>query len=310
MTALRIGKRWSVGVLIVAGGLMFRSATLSSAVPAPSQDQGSITACDPIDPRLRPGPQAGQAPPSRLIVISGTVTSTVLRGETAVFDNLVGLASPVDTTLYLSKAVIEGEQFTLGSFAAGTELVFRITTPQGATYYTGPGHRNPDGLVHANVVQLAANTYWVGWEDLFAGGDSDYDDVFFQVCGHLAVATIDVAIDIKPQSEPNSVNADSRGKIPVAILSTEHFDAPSEVDTRSLTFGRTGDENSLHLRGRPRVPNCGEEDVNGDGQPDLVCHFYTQRSAFESGDIAGILKGTTITGDTFVGVDGIRTVPR
>jgi hypothetical protein len=54
--------------------------------------------------------------------------------------------------LYFSKEKAEGDRFALGTFGAGTELVFRIGTPQGFTYFTGPGDRNPDGLVHAHVV--------------------------------------------------------------------------------------------------------------------------------------------------------------
>jgi hypothetical protein len=299
MKALKVGKRsWIVGMLAMASAVVLQGQALYAATP-----------CDPIDPFLRPSPLSGEPPPSRLIVLSGNVTLTVLRGETADFDNLVGLASPADTDLYLSKAADEGDQFDLGSFAAGTELVFRITTPQGATYFTGPGDRNPDSLVHANVVQISENIFWVGWEDLFGGGDSDYDDVFVQLCGEIAITTIEVSVDIKPGSDPNSINPHSNGKIPVAILSTGDFNAANEVDRASLTFGKTGDEKSLHLRGRSGVPNCGEEDVNGDGLSDLVCHFSTQAAGFARGDTEGILKGMTIAGDTFLGIDEVRTVP-
>lgn len=54
-----------------------------------------------------------------------------------------------------------------------------------------------------------------------------------------------------------------------------------------VPFGRTGDEGSLAF--------CGEiaEDVNADGRLDLVCHFTTQKTGFQSGDTEGILKGQT-----------------
>jgi len=147
------------------------------AVPVAAQG-----GCPPTDLRIR---LDGEPPPWMIISLSGEseVVLTVLRGEEAIYDNLVGLASPEDKDLYYSKRVNEGDQFYLGKFAAGTELVFRITTPEGKTYFTGPGERNPDGLVHANVQQISNQTFWVGWEDLFEGGDKDYDDVFFQVCG-------------------------------------------------------------------------------------------------------------------------------
>lgn len=111
----------------------------------------------------------------------------------------------------------------------------------------------------------------------------------------------EVGIDIKPSSFPNSINSESRGKIPVAILSSEAFDAPSQVNATSLTFGKTGDEQSLAF--------CrGSEDVNGDGLLDLVCHFYTQRTSFQSGDPVGILRGKLLDGTRIEGQDSVRIV--
>ncbi len=120
---------------------------------------------------------------------------------------------------------------------------------------------------------------------------------------------LSVDIDIKSGSDPNSINLKSKGKIPVAILSDPDFDAPGEVDRNSLTFGRSGDEDSLHLRGRNGVPNCGQEDVNGDGLQDLACHFVTQKTGFQPGDTQGILKGQTLNGTSIEGSDSIRIVP-
>jgi hypothetical protein len=111
-----------------------------------------------------------------------------------------------------------------------------------------------------------------------------------------------VAIDVKPGSFPNSLNLRSKGKVPVAILSTGLFDAPSELNKSSLSFGRTGDEESLAF--------CNEsgEDVNGDGLLDLVCHFRTQLTGFQIGDAEGILRGTTIDGVNIEGRDSVEFV--
>jgi len=119
----------------------------------------------------------------------------------------------------------------------------------------------------------------------------------------------DIPIDIKPGSDSNSIIPRSKGLIPVVILSTSDWDAPDQVDTESLTFGSTGNEDSLHRRGRAGVPNCGEEDVNGDGLADLVCHFKTQETGFESGDTEGILRGETSDGIPIEGKDSVRIVP-
>lgn len=117
-----------------------------------------------------------------------------------------------------------------------------------------------------------------------------------------------VDIDIKPGSDENPINYSSNGKIPVAILSSSDFDAPTEVDQPTLTFGRTGNEESLHYRGNGE-PNCsGDEDHNGDGLNDLKCHFHTPIAGFQPGDTEGILRGMTFSGEAFEGRDHITIV--
>lgn len=69
---------------------------------------------------------------------------------------------------------------------AGDELVFGIVVPdEGRTYFSGPGGRNPDDIAHNDVTTVDAvnNIYDVGFEDLFGGGDLDYDDNTFRFTG-------------------------------------------------------------------------------------------------------------------------------
>lgn len=120
---------------------------------------------------------------------------------------------------------------------------------------------------------------------------------------HLVTTTlaVQVEVDIKPGSFLNSINPASMGKIPVAILSSASFDAPGEVDLTTLAFGRTGNEQSLAF--------CrGSEDVNGDGLPDLVCHFDTQASGFQPGDTEGVLRGRTYDGSDLEGADSVHII--
>lgn len=104
----------------------------------------------------------------------------------------------------------------------------------------------------------------------------------------------ELSIDVKPGGDPDMpkpVNLND-GKIPVAILAAPEFDVTMQLDLSSLTFGRTGDEPSLHWRGAGE-PNCGVDDVNDDGLADLVCHFLTALTGLQPGDGEAILKGLT-----------------
>jgi hypothetical protein len=112
-----------------------------------------------------------------------------------------------------------------------------------------------------------------------------------------------INIDIKPDSYPNSINLGSKGKIPVAILSTKNFNAPKQDNSSSLTFGRTGNEKSLAFC------NTSPEDVNKDGLGDLICHFNTQLTGFQTKDTMGILKGVTVDGTPIEGMDSVKIVP-
>lgn len=132
--------------------------------------------------------------------------------------------------------------------------------------------------------------------------DIEFGIIEFSIEGVSAVPEQE-GIDIKPGSNPNSINPENKGKIPVAILSTADFDAPAQVDKTLLTFGRLGNEKSLVKC------NKSGEDVNSDGLLDQVCHFNTQDARFQEGDSEGILTGS-IADDLFIqGRDSVEIVP-
>ena len=72
-----------------------------------------------------------------------------------------------------------------------------------------------------------------------------------------------ITIDIKPGSDPNSINLKSKGVVPVAVLTTDDFDA-SDVDPTTVEFA--GAEPVRWVM----------EDVDGDGDVDMLFHFKTQ----------------------------------
>jgi hypothetical protein len=108
-----------------------------------------------------------------------------------------------------------------------------------------------------------------------------------------------VEIDIKPDSDLNTINPHSRGVIPVAILGSDTFDVAS-IDATTLAFGPAGAP-IAHLNGHL-------QDVNYDGLMDLMLHFRTQDTGISCEDESATLTGETLDGQPFEGTDSIQTV--
>jgi hypothetical protein len=116
--------------------------------------------------------------------------------------------------------------------------------------------------------------------------------------------TILVEIDIKPGSDPNSINTFANGVIPVALLGSAGFDA-SDVIFQSLKFGLCGESGASPIHRQGHV-----EDVNGDGFDDLVSHYRTGQTGIEFGATEACLTGQLNDGSQFVGSDAVNTVPQ
>jgi len=107
---------------------------------------------------------------------------------------------------------------------------------------------------------------------------------------------IEVSIDIKPGSYPNSINLKSKGVVAVAVLTTVDFDA-STVDPATVEFaGATPLRWTL-------------EDVDNDGDLDMLFHFDTQTLQLNENSTEATLTGETVGGQEFTGTDTVRIVP-
>ena len=108
-----------------------------------------------------------------------------------------------------------------------------------------------------------------------------------------------VDLDIKPDDPSNDVNPHSQGWLPVAVLTTSTFDAAT-LDTNTLRFGKTGTEAA--------PAHAALEDVDGDGDLDLMLHFKTQETGIGCGDTIAVLTGATAAGAAVEGSDVVNTV--
>ena len=80
---------------------------------------------------------------------------------------------------------------------------------------------------------------------------------------NLVVLGSQMEIDIKPGNEQNNINLKSNGVVPVAVLTSDEFDATT-VDPATAEFAGAA------------PTHWGLEDVDGDGDKDIIFHFRTQ----------------------------------
>lgn len=116
-----------------------------------------------------------------------------------------------------------------------------------------------------------------------------------------------VEIDIKPGIYPNAINLGSHGLIPVAILSSDEFDATTvDPDTVELA----GANIEVKVKGKSNKYMAHEDDVDRDGLIDLVVQVATANLDPESlQDGWAVLTGTTYDGQNIEGWDEITIVP-
>jgi len=114
---------------------------------------------------------------------------------------------------------------------------------------------------------------------------------------------VPVTIDIKPGSDPNSINRGSAGVIPVAIMSTAVFDA-TQIDPATVALAGS----AIKLVGKTGRYLSHVEDVNGDGLLDFVCQVSTNQAVLEMGQTSAELLATTYAGVQVRGLDSVNIV--
>ena len=116
----------------------------------------------------------------------------------------------------------------------------------------------------------------------------------------------ELTIDMRPGSYPNTINLKSKDVISVAILTSATFDATT-VDPSSVCFGDAEDPSQrdcTEAHGRGHI-----QDVDKDGDLDLVLHYEAGQTGIDLGDTQACLTGRTFDGMAIRGCDSIKVLP-
>jgi len=132
----------------------------------------------------------------------GSISLTTLPSSSAYVSEL-GIYNAAFTRLLLlandepSAVSATFNPFAMG-LAIGDELIFgiRVVSDANRVYFLGPGSRNPDGVRHGAID--IANGIVISFEDLFDGGDLDYNDAVFRLAADPGITPRIVA----PVPEP------------------------------------------------------------------------------------------------------------
>ncbi len=178
------------------------------------------------------------------------------------------------------------------------------STPATYSNWFTPGEPNDFG----GQAEDYAENNWIGhgtfWNDRTIGGGGGVGYyIEFENC-----VPVDVDIDIKPGSDPSSVNCkNSKGTVPVAVFGSATFD----VSTIDLNFLQLNGVDVVEVHDKLHI-----DDLNNDGFDDAVLHLDKAGVCDATSDYPlkdsepATLIGSTTSGQPFEGTNDISIVKR
>lgn len=151
-----------LSLILMSGGLPL-SIRAADPIPGASQPPGTSA----------PGPVAIQAAVAGGVITlprAGTLMATVVSASAAAGSDF-GLDQPTHQTLIANATFNVGATAAVGSFAAGTSLVFFLFTPSFGTTYLSTGD-------HAQVASDGPEAWIISWED---SNDFDFNDLVTRI---------------------------------------------------------------------------------------------------------------------------------
>jgi hypothetical protein len=198
-------------------------------------------------------------------------------------------AGTSDVIVDINYPLTASEIYLLVATTEGNRFWALLDTPTGNQVTALSPYGNEDVTVlssyaSSNGTGYLVQGYWFSFNDITTQPES--------------TQVMQAVIDIKPGSYPNSINLRSKGLVPVAILSTENFDA-----------SRVNPDN-VQMAGASPI-RWVIEDVDSDGNNDMMLHFRTvELTGLSDNSTEAVLTGNTFDGTPFEGSDSVNIVPK
>ena len=161
-----------------------------------------------------------------------------------------------------------------------------------------------DGIVGNGLVESATITLDYNYDPFFPGSGfpgepfglkfMGIDDVTYSTA--IIPTSMEIAIDIMPGKDPNTINLKSGGFVPVAVLTEGDFDA-LQIDPDTAKFGP-----GHAVTARYRV-----KDVDSDGDDDLLLYYRVQQAGITCSDTEATLSGELYNETPITGTDSVQT---
>ncbi len=286
-------------ILVLAGCQSVSEPEVDAPILPPAfQLTGGIAAVKLFDaiPAFETG--SVTSPASAIVFAEKTLTVTRTVGSSLIISSTVDGTGPIVVDNFMT---IDGTNVCIGGIEspAGNQNCFAGLLGG----RTGPMETLLSPVVPLDVtttIPLGTSTVTFQLRDF--GAIAGNTNLFLMT----VTSAINVTIDIKPGSDPNSINLGNKGGISVAILTTDDFDA-ADVDPATVTLGNDdGNDTSVATRKNGSL-EASLEDVDDDGDLDLILHFDTQ-ALVGNGDLDAnttelILNGETTGGQAIQGRD-------
>jgi len=187
-----------------------------------------------------------------------------------------------------------------------------ITCP-GDMFLEAPADTSPANTGEATATDAGDPNPTITFLDAVSGSNpviiertwraTDVTGNFSECVQTITVTTPEVEIDIKPGSDPNSINVKSKGLLPVVIFGSPEFDV-TQIDTTTVDF------DILDVNGSTIATKCIIEDVDGDGIDDMVCFFKIKdiQHKCTAEFVVGQIQVQLLDGTPFRGLDDVRWV--